>query len=82
MSGTERLTDSTPHRRYAPGDKVTPREATDHPEDPVGTVVARMSTDELLVDFPQAGGEVYLDEEVELIEPAPPGCTPPSSAPS
>ncbi|MGW0538607.1 hypothetical protein [Streptomyces sp. NPDC003032] len=81
MSGTERLTPSSTPRRFTPGDQVTPREATDHPEDPVGTVIARISTGELLVDFPEAGGEMYLDEELELIELAPPGWTPPPPIP-
>ncbi|AZM57243.1 hypothetical protein DMA15_35690 [Streptomyces sp. WAC 01529] len=61
---------------------MTPREATDHPEDLVGTVIVRVATGELLVDFPQAGGEMYLDEELELMEPAPPGWTPPPPIPS
>ncbi|MBW5424105.1 hypothetical protein GKQ77_21475, partial [Streptomyces sp. BG9H] len=54
---------------------MTPREATDHPEDLIGTVIVRVATGELLVDFPQAGGEMYLDEELEMIKPAPPGWT-------
>ncbi|MCX3063770.1 hypothetical protein [Streptomyces beihaiensis] len=60
-----------------PGDRVRPKEATDHPEDPVGTVMVRISTGELLVDFPLAGGEMYLDEELDLVEPEPPGRRPP-----
>ncbi|MFJ9412569.1 hypothetical protein ACIRPT_00225 [Streptomyces sp. NPDC101227] len=82
MPDEGRLTDAPPARRFVPGDRVTPREATDHPEDPVGTVMTRVSTDELLVDFPLAGGEMYLDEELDLVEPAPPGWIPPPPAPA
>ncbi|WP_338704049.1 hypothetical protein V2W30_39840 (plasmid) [Streptomyces sp. Q6] len=42
--------------------------------------MTRVSTGELLVDFPLAGGEMYLDEELELVESAPPGWKPPSTA--
>ncbi|MFE1774207.1 hypothetical protein [Streptomyces sp. NPDC059008] len=82
MSDEGRLTGSPAPRRFVPGDQVTPREATDHPEDPVGTVMTRVSTGELLVAFPLAGGEMYLDEELDLVEPAPPGWTPPPPATS
>ncbi|MGP4089951.1 hypothetical protein [Streptomyces sp. KR55] len=54
------------NRRFVPGDRVRPRGETDHPEDPVGTVLTRVATGELLVDFPLAGGEMYLDEELDL----------------
>ncbi|GGV53554.1 hypothetical protein GCM10010245_84610 [Streptomyces spectabilis] len=81
MSGTRRLNDADGPRRFTPGDQVRPREATDHPEDPIGTVMVRMATDELLVHFPAAGGEVYLDDELDLIEAAPPDWQPPPVPP-
>ncbi|MBB5109440.1 hypothetical protein [Streptomyces spectabilis] len=40
-----------------------------------------MATDELLVHFPAAGGEVYLDDELDLIEAAPPDWQPPPVPP-
>lgn len=75
MPGEEgRLSGASAARRYKPGDRVRPRD-TDHPEDPVGTVLVRISTGELSVQFPLSGVEMYLDQELELVEEAPPNWT-------
>ncbi|MGH4035194.1 hypothetical protein ACQB60_40470 [Actinomycetota bacterium Odt1-20B] len=81
MCAARRLKDSGEPRRFIPGDRVTPREEHDHPEDPIGTVMVRLATDELLVDFPDAGGEIYLDEHLDLVQAAPPGWQPPPPVP-
>ncbi|MGH4035278.1 hypothetical protein ACQB60_40930 [Actinomycetota bacterium Odt1-20B] len=81
MCAAQRLKDSDEPRRFIPGDRVRPREDTDHPEDPIGTVMVRLDTHELLVDFPRAGGEIYLDEHLDLVQAAPPGWKPPPPAP-
>lgn len=76
MPGNEgRSSGASAARRYRPGDQVRPREETDHPEDPVGTVLVRISTGELSVRFPLAGVEMYLDQELDLVEEAPPDWT-------
>ncbi|MGW3952459.1 hypothetical protein ACWEKM_16385 [Streptomyces sp. NPDC004752] len=63
----------TRNRRFTPGDRVRPRGETDHPEDPVGTVLTPagsvltpVATRQFLADLPLADGELYLDEERDL----------------
>ncbi|MBB5107240.1 hypothetical protein FHS40_006357 [Streptomyces spectabilis] len=41
-SGSELLSRASTARRYRPGDRVQPREETDHPEDPADTVLVRL----------------------------------------
>ncbi|MFE6887320.1 hypothetical protein [Streptomyces sp. NPDC057694] len=82
MPGEEgRLSEGLASRRYKPGDRVRPKEETDHPEDPVGTVLVRISTGELSVRFPLAGVEMYLDHELDLVENAPPNWAPQTDGP-
>lgn len=46
------------------GDRVTPVGDYDHFEDPVGKVVMVTAYGEVIVNFPQAGSEVYASDEL------------------
>ncbi|MYQ48769.1 hypothetical protein GTW40_27685 [Streptomyces sp. SID4985] len=55
--------------QWSVGDRVTPVGDSDHPEDPIGKVVMITAYGEVIVNFPQAGPEVYAPDE---LVPAPP----------
>lgn len=49
---------------FTEGDVVRLVGESDHPEDPVGTVVAELSAGGFLVKFPSAGAEVRSADDI------------------
>ncbi|MEV5982816.1 hypothetical protein [Streptomyces sp. NPDC052114] len=46
------------------GDRVAAAVETDHPEDPIGEVVMITADGGIVVNFPQAGAEIYGPDEL------------------